>query len=408
MALPTPSCSAPRATDTPQARPRHPNAFISAQRPASPSNTCSPEDIHSPGDTHTPWEHLIPHGATHSLGQPHGGCNSPVGPGVPLSTPLLSAPPARRCGSWRAGCSLAWAARSPRRERGQRLLHLLAAAGVAVPQLAHVLLLLPLQDAQEVVQLRQREGIPLRACGPPSQQGRGSPHLSHVPWGVWVPAPSPSLYLHSPPQSRSPSGRSSAPSHWDRPAAAAAKAAPHRPASAGTLQRQPPVTGGHPHRDTATAGTPLPQGTLLLEGCCHHEDAATTGISSPWGTPLPQGTRSKPQGTLPRQISQLQECCPHGDTAAQGKLPLRGHHCKGGHYHCGGHHHPRDITTMGSPLPRGSCHHRDTATATETGPPQGTTLLILLGPLKEGELAGVVDDGELAEEGVDDLAGAGV
>lgn len=35
-------------------------------------------------------------------------------------------------------------------------------------------------------------------------------------------------------------------------------------------------------------------------------------------------------------------------------------------------------------------------------------MLILLRPLEEGELAGVVDDGELAEEGVDDLAGAGM
>lgn len=35
-------------------------------------------------------------------------------------------------------------------------------------------------------------------------------------------------------------------------------------------------------------------------------------------------------------------------------------------------------------------------------------MLILLRSLEEGKLAGVVDDGELAEEGVDDLAGAGV
>lgn len=61
-----------------------------------PSNTCSPEDIHSPEDTHTPWQHSIPHGATHSLGQPHGGCNSPVGPGVPLSTPPPRCPTRRR------------------------------------------------------------------------------------------------------------------------------------------------------------------------------------------------------------------------------------------------------------------------------------------------------------------------
>lgn len=38
----------------------------------------------------------------------------------------------------------------------------------------------------------------------------------------------------------------------------------------------------------------------------------------------------------------------------------------------------------------------------------GITLVILLRPLEEGELAGVVDDGELAKECIDDLAGAGV
>lgn len=45
---------------------------------------------------------------------------------------------------------------------GQGLLHLDACAGVALHQLLHVLLLLALQDAQEVVQLRHTEGVPLQ------------------------------------------------------------------------------------------------------------------------------------------------------------------------------------------------------------------------------------------------------
>lgn len=75
------------AKDTPQARPRHQDAFIGAQCPASPrghsrslgtptplGTPASPRDTHSRGDPHSP-------------GQPHGGCNGPVGPGVPHSTP---------------------------------------------------------------------------------------------------------------------------------------------------------------------------------------------------------------------------------------------------------------------------------------------------------------------------------
>lgn len=47
----------------------------------------------------------------------------------------------------------------------QGLLDLLAATGVLVQDLAEVFLFLPLQDAQEVVELRHAEGVPLQGGG---------------------------------------------------------------------------------------------------------------------------------------------------------------------------------------------------------------------------------------------------
>lgn len=132
---------------------------------------------------------------------------------------------------------------------------------------------------------------------------------------------------------------------------------------------------GHHHpRDIATMGLPPPR-----ESCHYRDTAATMGNADTTGDTTARGMLP-PQGT-----SLPWGCCHHRVTTPPGTLP-----------------------PWGCPPPRGSCHHGDTTTAMGTGPPQSTTLLILLGPLEEGELAGVVDNGELAQEGVDDLAGAGV
>lgn len=55
--------------------------------------------------------------------------------------------------------------RSPQGAGVQGLLDLLAAAGVLPQDLAQVLLFLPLEDAQEVVELGHAEGIPLQGGG---------------------------------------------------------------------------------------------------------------------------------------------------------------------------------------------------------------------------------------------------
>lgn len=106
-----------------------------------------------------------------------------------------------------------------------------------------------------------------------------------------------------------------------------------------------------------------------------------------------------------------------GDTATTRGTHTTHHH--GGHCHCG------DTDTMGTPLsggtppyrataargvlpPQGHHHEAGAAGGTPSGPPPGATLVILLGPLEEGELSGVVHHGELPEQGADDLAGTGV
>lgn len=262
--------------------------------------------------------------------------------------------------------------------------------------------------------------------------------------------PSLSRHSHSPPRSRSPSGRSSAPSRWGRPAAAAAGAAPRQPASAGILQRRPGVTGGtspQGHRrygDITAVRYTAATGMLPPHGCCHYGDMATmkdttvigdtaamggtpmvTGDTatkggyhcygdaaimgtSPWGTPLSWGTLPL-RGTPPQSLGMLPQrgCCCPGEATTMGMLPPQGHHHHGG-WHCHGDAATMGDTTTPGTLPPQSHYHPGEAATTGTGPPWDATLLILLGPLEEGELAGVVDDSELAEEGVDDLAGAGV
>lgn len=91
----SPPYPSPPAKDTPQARPRHQDAFIGARRPAPPTgDTRSPRDARSPSGTPAPPQrHPLPLRDTRSPGQPHGGCDDPVGPGVPHSTPPSPVPP---------------------------------------------------------------------------------------------------------------------------------------------------------------------------------------------------------------------------------------------------------------------------------------------------------------------------
>lgn len=74
----------------------------------------------------------------------------------------------------------------------QGLLELLAAPGVLVLDLAQVLLFLPLQDAQEVVELGHAEGIPLQGEGGSAEQaGPGQQALPRDPaiWGFLTSVP---------------------------------------------------------------------------------------------------------------------------------------------------------------------------------------------------------------------------
>lgn len=73
----------------------HQDAFIGARRPAPPTgDTRSPRDARSPSGTPAPPQrHPLPLRDTRSPGQPHGGCDDPVGPGVPHSTPPSPVPP---------------------------------------------------------------------------------------------------------------------------------------------------------------------------------------------------------------------------------------------------------------------------------------------------------------------------
>lgn len=77
--------------------------------------------------------------------------------------------------------------RSPQGAGMQGLLDLLAATGVLLQDLAEVLLFLPLEDAQEVVELGHAEGIPLQGGGWqrlqqawPNQQA--SPEKTRASW----------------------------------------------------------------------------------------------------------------------------------------------------------------------------------------------------------------------------------
>lgn len=79
----------------------------------------------------------------------------------------------------------------------QGLLELLAAPGILVLDLAQVLLFLPLQDAQEVVELGHAEGIPLQGEGRQAlsrhgQANKPSPEETERPgptWGFLTSAP---------------------------------------------------------------------------------------------------------------------------------------------------------------------------------------------------------------------------
>lgn len=146
--------------------------------------------------------------------------------------------------------------------------------------------------------------------------------------------------------------------------------------------------------------------SFLLRGCCHYGDNTTTGDTSmvTGDTATIGGYHCYRDAATMGMLLPRESCLYSGTTAmAMGDTaamilppwgtspPLWGHHCHGD---------AATATTQGTLTIWGPDYHCEA--------PRGTTLLILLRPLEEGELAGVVDDGELAEEGVDDLAGAGV
>lgn len=150
------------------------------------------------------------------------------------------------------------------------------------------------------------------------QEAFTRPQGSHTPGEAGRPGPSPSsssepycscnpqpclvttrnggaVYSRSPPQSHSPSARSSGPSHWAPQGAAAAGAAPHPTASGGTLkagggaisQARPPrparaATARAPSQGVrwgptlAVALSPLKERELA--GVIHHQELAQQGL----------------------------------------------------------------------------------------------------------------------------------